>query len=161
MAGATRVVFLGSDHGGFELKERLEAFLEAKGLTVKDLGTHGPESVDYPDFAYLVARAVAEARAAGLEAYGVMVDSVGVASAMVCNRVPGIRAACCWDEFVARSAREHNDANVLTLGGRVLGQALAERILEVFLETAYAGGRHARRVAKIHLLAGEPAPGGR
>jgi ribose 5-phosphate isomerase B len=151
-----KVVFLGSDHGGFALKEHLKGFLEKQGYRLRDFGTHSSESVDYPDFAFLVARAVAEGRAAGLEAFGIMIDAVGVASAMVCNRVGGVRAAPCFCAFAARSAREHNNAQVLTLGGRVLGTTLAEEISTVFLTTAYAGGRHERRVAKIHRLTGEP-----
>ena len=154
------VVFIGSDHGGFALKQHLARHLTDAGYLVRDLGTHGTDSVDYPDFAMLVAQATAESQARGLVARGIMVDAVGVASAMVCNRVAGIRAAPCWDEFSVHSAREHNDANVLTLGGRVLGTALAERIAERFLSTPFGGDRHLRRVRKIHELAGEPLPVG-
>lgn len=149
------VVFLGSDHGGFALKEHLAAFLTKAGYLVRDLGTHGTDSADYPDFAMLVAQATAEALSRGLTARGIMIDAVGVASSMVCNRVPGIRSAPCWNEFSAHSAREHNDANVLTLGGRVLGTSLAEKIVETFLNTPFGGDRHLRRVRKIHELAGE------
>jgi ribose 5-phosphate isomerase B len=152
------VVFIGADHGGVELKAHLVSALEKKGYLVRDFGTHGSEPVDYPDIAFLVGRAVSEARAAGIEAFGVMIDGVGVASAMVCNRVPGIRAAPAWCEFVARSAREHNDAQVITLGGRLQGPALAEALVTAFLTTPFGGGRHQPRVDKIHTLAGEPAP---
>jgi ribose 5-phosphate isomerase B len=152
-------VFLGSDHGGLELKNHLKGYLEKQGYLVRDFGTHTPESVDYPDIAFLVGRAVAEARAAGLHAFGIMIDAVGVASAMVCNRVAGVRAAPGWCELSARSAREHNDAQVLTLGGRVVGRALAESIVTTFLESEYLGGRHQRRVAKIHSLTGETGRG--
>jgi len=148
-------VFIGSDHGGFDMKQYLVGVLEKEGVSVKDFGTHSRESVDYPDVAFLVARGVAEARSAGRTVFGVMIDAVGVASSMVCNRVAGIRAAPCWCELAAESAREHNDAHVVTLGGRVLGLLLAERIVKTFLKTPYAGGRHERRVAKIHSLPGE------
>lgn len=148
-------VFIGSDHGGFDLKNHLIGFLKKEGFEVKDFGTHSKDAVDYPDVAFLVARGVAEARSAGREVFGVMIDAIGVASAMVCNRVAGIRAAPCWCEFAAESAREHNNAHVLTLGGRVLGTGMAERVLRKFLETDYAGGRHERRVVKIHSLPGE------
>lgn len=155
----SKTVFIGSDHGGFDMKSHLIAFLEKQGVTVKDFGTHNRDSVDYPDIAFLVARGVAEARAAGRDVFGVMIDAVGVASSMVCNRVAGIRSAPCWCEFAAESAREHNDAHVVTLGGRILGLSLAERIVKTFLETDYAGGRHERRVAKIHTLPGEHRSG--
>ncbi len=148
-------VFIGSDHGGFDLKNHLASFLEKEGFKVKDFGTHSRDPVDYPDIAFLLARAVAEARSAGEEVFGIMIDAIGVASAMVCNRVPGIRAAVCWCEFAAESAREHNNAQVVTLGGRILGTAAAERILKVFLTTGYAAGRHEKRVFKIHALTGE------
>jgi ribose 5-phosphate isomerase B len=161
MTEARPTIFLGCDHGGLELKEHLKGLLERQGYPVKDFGTHTPDAVDYPDIAYLVARSVAEARAGGREAFGIMIDGVGVASSMVCNRVPGIRSAPCWNEFSARSAREHNNANVITLGGRLHGVALAEALVITFLETPYAGGRHQRRVDKIHLLAGEPPSGAR
>lgn len=151
-----KTVFIGSDHGGFDLKSHLEAFLRKEGFRVKDFGTHSRDPVDYPDIAFLVARAVAEARSAGEEVFGVMIDAIGVASAMVCNRVGGIRAAPCWCEFAAESAREHNNAHVVTLGGRILGPAAAERILKVFLTTEYSAGRHEKRVYKIHALTGEP-----
>jgi len=151
-------VYIGCDHGGLELKEHLKAALEKQGYLVRDFGTHSKDAVDYPDIAYLVARAVAETRKAGVEAFGVMIDGIGVASSMVCNRVPGIRSAPVWNEFSARSAREHNNAQVITLGGRVMGDKLAESLLMTFLETPFGGGRHQPRVDKIHLLAGEPPP---
>ncbi len=151
-------VFIGSDHGGFALKAHLVAALEQQGYLVKDLGTHAAEAVDYPDIAFLVASAVAETRKAGVEAFGVMIDGIGVASSMVCNRVAGIRSAPVWNEFSARSAREHNDAQVVTLGGRVLGDKLAESLVMTFLTTPFGGGRHQARVDKIHQVAGEPPP---
>jgi len=149
-------VLIGADHGGVTLKEQLKAWLDEQGYPFRDLGSHGSDPVDYPDIAFLVARAVAELRAGGHEAFGVMIDGVGVASSMVCNRVPGIRSAPCWNEFSARSAREHNNAQVVTLGGRLIGDALACKLLDTFLTTPFGGGRHQSRVDKIHLLAGEP-----
>jgi len=149
-------VLIGADHGGVVLKAQIKACLEKQGYDLRDLGAHGPDPVDYPDIAFLVARGVAEARAGGRETFGIMIDGVGVASSMVCNRVPGIRSAPCWNEFSARSAREHNDAQVMTLGGRLLGDALACKLVETFLTTPFGGGRHQPRVDKIHLLAGEP-----
>ena len=152
------MIIVGCDHGGLELKVHLKGWLDKQGYPVRDLGCHSSDPVDYPDIAFLVARGVAEARAGGVEAFGIMIDGVGVASSMVCNRVPGIRSAPCWNEFSARSAREHNNAWVMTLGGRLIGTALAEKLVETFLTTPYGGGRHQSRVDKIHLLAGEPLP---
>ena len=142
-------VFLGADHGGHELKEKLKAHLVERGHEVGDLGTHGPAAVDYPDFAFLVAQAVFGNRAAGGNAVGIMIDSIGQASAIVCNKVPGIRAVAGYDAFVVRSSREHNDANVLCLGGQVLGVGLAMSLVDEWLATPYAGGRHQARVQKI------------
>ena len=152
-------VYLGCDHGGVELKNHLKRHLEARGYPIKDFGTHSTDSVDYPDIAFLVARAVAETLASGQPCFGIMIDAVGVASSMVCNRVPGIRSAPCWNEFSARSARQHNNAHLVTLGGRLMGPALAQSIVDVFLETDYEGGRHDRRVNKIHQVAGERSLG--
>jgi len=138
-------VILGSDHAGFELKEKVKKALGRLGVPCEDVGTHGPESVDYPDFAHRVAEAVEKGR----YARGIVVCGTGLGVSMAANRHPGVRAAVAYDEETARLSREHNDANVLALGGRSLDHALAERILEVWLETPFAGGRHARRVAKI------------
>jgi len=136
---------IASDHAGFPAKADLAAHARALGWTVADLGTDSAESVDYPDYAFAVARAVARGQAA----LGVMIDGVGVGSAMVANKVPGVRAACCAAEFAAFNARAHNDANVLTLGSRTVGPEVNKRVLAVFLETAFEGGRHAARVEKI------------
>ena len=140
-----RTVAIGSDHGGFELKEDLVAYLKDLGYSAHDCGTFSSESVDYPDYAYAVARLVADGRAA----WGIVVDGVGIGSCMAANKVPGIRAAMCYDISTARNSREHNNANVLTLGGRMIGTNLARQIVEVWLETPFAGGRHQRRVDKI------------
>lgn len=143
-----RVVALGADHAGFELKEQIKDWLAQWGYTVRDFGTESTKSVDYPDFAEAVAGAVA-----GGEAWrGIMVDTVGIGSAMAANKVPGVRAALCYDTPTARSSREHNDANVLTLGARMIPPGLAREIVAVWLETPFAGGRHERRVEKIRAI---------
>ncbi len=138
-------VALGADHGGFALKEGLKAYLAELGYDVVDCGTNSPESVDYPDFAYAVARLVSEGQAWR----GVIVDGAGVGSCMAANKVPGVRAAMCYDHATAVNSREHNDANVLTLGGMLLGPSLARQIVKTWLETDFGGGRHGRRVDKI------------
>jgi ribose 5-phosphate isomerase B len=142
------VVALGADHGGFPLKEHLKATLAELGHEVLDLGTGDIQAVDYPDFAVAVARAVAEGRAWR----GIMVDGAGIGSAMAANKVRGVRAALCYDLTTAQNAREHNDANVLTLGGTLIGTRLAVDIVRTFLATEFGGGRHARRVDKINSL---------
>ncbi|GJQ21750.1 MAG: hypothetical protein HBSIN02_21050 [Bacteroidia bacterium] len=140
-----KVIALGSDHGGFSLKAVLRSHVLDLGWSVADVGTHSEQACDYPDFAYAVATMVA----AGQAERGIMIDSVGLASAMVCNKVPGIRAAAAFSELAARSSREHNDANVLTLGGKVLGTEAAKAIVTVWLETWFGGGRHKARLEKI------------
>ena len=144
-SGEKELIALGSDHGGFQLKELLISFLQQAGYKIVDLGTYNEEACDYPDFAYAVARMVS----LGEASKGIMIDSVGIASAMVANKVPNVRAACCYDEFSARSSREHNDANVLTLGGKVMGVELAKAITQIWLTTWFGGGRHQKRVNKI------------
>ncbi len=143
-------VALGADHGGFRLKEALKAHLEAQGYTVIDCGTHSQDSVDYPDFARAVARLVG----AGKAWRGIMVDGAGIGSCMVANKLPGVRASMCYDHATAHNAREHNDANVLTLGAGLIGEHLAVQITDIWLATPFAGGRHARRVDKIIALDG-------
>jgi ribose 5-phosphate isomerase B len=143
-----KTLALGSDHGGFALKEILKQFIQTFGYTVIDVGTNSEEACDYPDFAFAVGKMVAS----GTASKGIMIDSVGVASAIVGNKVKGIRAACCSDEFSARSSREHNNANMLTLGGKVIGTEVAKSIVKVWLETPYAGGRHQKRVDKINEI---------
>ena len=141
----SRTVALGADHGGFELKEALAAHLRDRGFSVLDCGTHGPDAVDYPDFALAAARLVAQGRAS----CAIVVDGAGIGSCMAANKVPGVRASMCYDEATAVNSREHNDANVLTLGAGMIGAALARRIVDTWLDTAHGGGRHARRVEKI------------
>lgn len=139
-------VVIASDHGGFAMKQELVSFVRQLGYEVVDYGTHTTDPVDYPDFAALVATAVASDPAGTV---GIVVDGAGIGSAITANKVPGVRAAACYDTFTAKNSREHNDANVLTLGGRVTGIGLAQQIVKVWLETPFAGARHARRVEKM------------
>jgi ribose 5-phosphate isomerase B len=138
-------IAVGSDHGGFELKDGLARHLRSKGYDVVDCGTRGAEAVDYPDFAAAVAREVA---GGGCQA-GIVVDAAGIGSAMAANKIPGIRCANCHDVAAVRNSREHNDANVLSLGSKVVPFALALRMVQVWLATGHGGGRHLRRVQKI------------
>jgi ribose 5-phosphate isomerase B len=140
----TRIA-LGADHGGYPLKERIGFRLKEAGYEVLDCGTDSHEAVDYPDFAHAVAREVAT----GACSYGIVVDGAGIGSAMVANKVPGVRAALCYDLSSARNSREHNHANVLTLGAGLIGETLAWQIVEEWLSVDWGGDRHARRVAKI------------
>lgn len=141
-------VALGADHGGFPIKEQIKEWLRELGHTSLDLGTHDQNAVDYPDFA----RAVGEAVAAGRADLGVCVDGAGIGSSMAANKVPGVRAALCYDEQTARNAREHNFANVLSLGGPMIGADMCRRVLAAFLETPEGAVRHARRVEKIAAI---------
>jgi ribose 5-phosphate isomerase B len=141
-------IALGADHAGWGLKEHLKAWIVDTGRAVLDFGTHSPDSTDYPDYANQVAEAVASAKAE----WGVLVCGTGIGMAMAANKVAGIRAAACVDLFTARMSREHNDANVLAIGARVTRPEVAVEILQVWLETAFAGGRHARRLEKITQL---------
>lgn len=145
-----RTVAVGGDHGGFALKERIAFKLSEQGFDVIDCGTDSTEAVDYPDIAVSVARRVASGEADA----GVVVDGAGIGSAMAANKIPGIRAALCYDLSTARNARDHNHANVLTIGAGLTGDALAWEITQEFLATPYGGGRHARRVDKIDALDG-------
>lgn len=146
----SRRIALGADHGGVSLKEGLASHLRTAGHLVTDVGTTGTDAVDYPDFALLVARSVAS----GAAELGIMVDGAGIGSCMAANKVRGVRAAMCYDVTTAINAREHNNANVLTLGGGLIGERLALAIVEAFLATPFAGGRHERRVAKIDAIQG-------
>ena len=138
-------VAIGADHGGFRMKEMLKEHLSKQGYVVTDCGTHSGESVDYPDFA----AAVAEKVGRGEVRWGVMIDGAGIGSCMTANKVPGVRAAMCYDHATAVNSREHNDANLLTLGAGLIGDNLAKSIVDTWLQTAFGGGRHARRVDKI------------
>lgn len=145
-------VSIGADHGGVAMKAALAERLRALGHSVDDRGTMTAEAVDYPDFAAAVARDVA----GGIADVGIVVDGAGIGSCMAANKIPGVRAAMCHDVTTARNAREHNHANVLTLGGGLLGARLALDIVEAFLATPFGEGRHAQRVGKIDALLPRP-----
>lgn len=144
----TRKIAVGADHGGYELKNLIVEHLRQSGYAVQDFGTHGPESVDYPDYAYQVARAVA----AGEYDLGILICGTGIGMSIAANKIVGVRAAACSDTYSARMSRLHNNANILCLGGRVLGPGLALDIVDVWLSTEFEGGRHARRVEKIRQM---------
>ena len=142
-------VSVGADHGGLLLKSVVSATLSELGYEVDDVGTHGPDSVDYPEFAHAVAAKVA----GGESGLGVLICGTGIGMSITANKRPGVRAALCSDTFSARMTRSHNDANILCLGERVVGPGLAKDIVRAFFGTEFEGGRHARRVSKI-----EPVP---
>jgi ribose 5-phosphate isomerase B len=141
-------IAIGSDHAGFDLKTLLVAYLRKGGHEVDDLGTDSPEPVDYPAFCAAVGRAVAGGRAER----GIVLGGSGQGEQIAANKVHGVRAALCHDLFLARLARQHNDANVLSMGGRVVAPALAEAIVDVFLTTDFEAGRHAARVAQLAAI---------
>jgi ribose 5-phosphate isomerase B len=142
------MTYVGADHGGVELKDALVACLRERGEDVRDVGTTGSTSVDYPDFA----RRVAEAVSRGEADRGILVCTSGIGMSIVANKFPGVRAALVHDATAARMAREHNDANVLVLGGGMTGKFLARDLLRIFVETPFAGGRHQRRVDAIAAI---------
>ena len=139
---------IGSDHGGFELKQAVMKHLEERGIEYRDYGTYTPESCDYPDYGAAVGRAVAS----GESERGIVICGTGIGISMAANKIDGVRCALCGDCFSAEMARAHNDANVLALGARTLGEGLALKIVDTFLDGEFQGGRHARRVAKIMAL---------
>ena len=145
LAPPERTVAIGSDHGGYRLKEALKPLIVSLGLSVRDVGVSDEKPADYPDIAHMVAKLVAS----GTAARGVVIDGAGIGSCMAANKVPGIRAALCYDKASAKNGREHNDSNVLTLGARLLTETQAEDVLRTWLETPFAGGRHQARVQKI------------
>lgn len=138
-------IAIGSDHRGFEAKKRIVLLLEQLGHEALDLGTHGPESVDYPDFAIQVAKAVGEKRVDR----GILICGTGIGMCIAANKVHGVRAAPCHDSITAEMSRRHNDANILCLSGDLLGEELIDRMVRIWLQTDFEGGRHARRVEKI------------
>src|ERR1700738_1130653 len=144
----TKTVAVGADHGGYPMKEELKSFLTELGHRVHDFGTNSESAVDYPDFAHAVARAVAE----GSADVGIVIDGAGVGSAMTANKVPGVRAAACYSVEVARNSREHNDANVLTLGSKTVTNAQMREIVSTWLATEITEERHKKRVAKIKAI---------
>ena len=149
-------ITIGSDHAGFDLKQHLVAFLVEHGHDVTDLGTHSTESVDYPPICAAVGRAVRDGEAD----FGIVLGGSGQGEQLAANKVHGVRAALCNDLYTARMARAHNDANVLSIGGRVVGTGLAEEILSTFLDTPFEGGRHARRVEQLMQIEADEAARG-
>lgn len=147
-ASGRRVVAIGADHGGFELKEALKNELKTLGFDINDVGTNSKDAVDYPDFAHAVAQAVGTGRAWR----GIMIDGAGIGSCIVANKVPGVRAGMAYDYSSAVNSREHNDTNVLTLGAGLIGVNLARQIVKTWLSTDFAGGRHSPRVDKIKAV---------
>ena len=141
-------IAMAADHGGYELKNRIRAHLEEAGYVCRDFGTDSAASVDYPDYAHPLCEAVA----AGECELGILVCGTGIGMSMAANKHRGIRAACCSDTYSARLTREHNDANVLCLGGRVVGEGLALDMVDLFVTTPFAGGRHQARVDKLNAL---------
>lgn len=144
----TKRVAVGADHGGYAMKEELKKFLAELGHRVHDFGTNSDQAVDYPDFAHAVARAVADGNAD----VGIIIDGAGVGSAITANKVPGVRAAACYSVAVAKNSREHNDANVLTLGSQTINSAELREIVRAWLTSEISEDRHRRRVAKIEAI---------
>ena len=141
----SKSVAIGSDHTGFKLKSVLSKILTDKGFKLADVGTYDEKSCDYPDFAFAVAKKVKERSVD----WGIVIDATGIPSAITANKLKGIRAATCYNEFSARSAREHNNANILVIGAKAIGEETAKSILEAWLTTNFGGGRHQRRLDKI------------
>lgn len=138
-------IALGADHGGFELKEKIKRHLKNKGYEILDLGTHSLESVDYPSYGHNVGKAVVEKKAN----FGIIVCGTGIGISIAANKIKGVRAALCTNTTMAQLTREHNNANILALGGRIIGDLLALEMVDIFLNTEFLGGRHAKRVDSI------------
>lgn len=147
-AGKQRLIAVGSDHGGYEMKEQLKKYLDELGYRYRDCGTYSSEAVDYPDYAHTVARTVSD----GACQLGIIIDGAGIGSCMTANKVPGVRAAMCYDEATARNSREHNYANVLTLGGRMISLDAMRLVVRTWLSTPEGEERHGKRVAKIMAI---------
>jgi ribose 5-phosphate isomerase B len=143
-----KMIAIGSDHGGFALKELLKPYIVELGYQFIDCGPMDKNAVDYPDFALAVAQQITSQRACR----GIMIDGAGIGSCMAANKVPGIRATLCYDISTAMNSREHNDANLLTLGAGLIGENLARQIVKTWLSTDFGGGRHAKRVEKIMMI---------
>ena len=141
-------IAIGADHGGFSLKEAIKEFLENEGHSVVDVGTYSEESVDYPEFAYKVAKLVAS----GEVDRGVVMCGTGIGISISANKVKGIRAALVTNEYMAEMAARHNNANILAMGGRVITPEIGKRLVKIWLETPFDGGRHQRRIDKIHAI---------
>ena len=142
------MIALGSDHAGFEYKERMKQILEELRLTYRDFGTHSKDSSDYPDWAHAVAQSIST----GESDRGILICGTGIGMSIVANKHRGVRAAACESVTAARLARQHNDANILTLGARITGWESAVDIVKMFLATSFDGGRHQKRIDKIQLL---------
>ena len=142
------MIALGSDHGGYDLKERVKAYLDKEGIAYKDYGCHSKESCDYPVFG----KAAAEAVASGECDKGIVICTTGIGISITANKVKGIRCALCTDSLQAEMTRRHNDANMMALGAGITGGNLAKRMVEIFLHTEFEGGRHARRVALLDAI---------
>ena len=140
-------IIIGADHAGYPMKEKVKAFLQDRGITVEDVGTHSDKSVDYTDFGKAVARKVSD----GSFQRGILICGTGLGMSMVANRFPGVRAALANDLFSAIMSRRHNDSNILAMGGRLIGDALALQLVEAWLETPFEGGRHQRRLEKMDI----------
>jgi ribose 5-phosphate isomerase B len=140
-------MIIGADHAGYPMKEKVKAFLQDRGITVEDVGTHSDKSVDYTDFGKAVASKVSD----GSFQRGILICGTGLGMSMVANRFPGVRAALANDLFSAIMSRRHNDSNVLAMGGRLIGDALALQLVEAWLETPFEGGRHQRRLEKMDI----------
>lgn len=145
---STKIIAVGCDHGGLTLKQEIVSFLEDQHIEVKDFGVNSPESVDYPD----IAKEVAQAISSGEYSRGILVCGAGIGMSIVANKYPGVRAALCHDIYTARMSREHNNSNILVLGGRSTGPGVAIEALKTWLETEFSGGRHAKRVDKITAI---------
>jgi len=141
-------IIIGSDHGGFALKEKIKTFLRKKGFQVKDLGAYSKERCDYPEVAYNLAKEVGRGR----YRQGILICKTGIGNSMVANRVSGVRAALCYNLKAARLSREHNDSNILVLGSSFVNPGLAKRILDIWLKTKFSGGRHLRRLNQIRKI---------
>jgi ribose 5-phosphate isomerase B len=142
---AFELIGVASDHGGFALKEALKRYLESLGHAVMDYGTNSPDSVDYPDYAAAICRGILQRQISR----GVLLCGTGIGASIAANRFRGIRAALCHDAYTAEMSRRHNDANILVMGGRVIGEEVAKHLLKVWLETPFEGGRHHRRLTLI------------
>ena len=143
-----KLIAIGSDHGGYELKEAIKKYLDAQNIPYTDYGAFTPEAVDYPDIALPVAEAITQKKAEK----GILCCGTGIGISIAANKVKGIRAACCSDGFSVKMTRKHTDANILCMGGRVVGQGLALMMVELFLNTEFEGGRHQMRINKIAAI---------
>ena len=148
MSMEQETIVMGSDHAAYQMKETIKSYLEGRGFAVEDVGAPGTDSVDYPDFGIKVASAVST----GKQKRGILMCGTGLGMSMVANRFPGVRAALCGDIFSAVMSRQHNDANILVLGGRVIGDVLAKEIVRAWLDTEFDGGRHQNRLDKFDRI---------